>query len=243
MHLSICQLEWDSTFFNKSIGKVEVDRFENDYGELDELRGFDLIYLYSKNSIFESTLLKRLNDQNFQLVFEEEKFVYSIPVSPSLGTSTSVNIKVLDSTYETDEALKRLALGSGEHSRFKVCPVLKEKFESLYKLWLEKSLQGVLADCVFGYVESDTVLGFVTCKKTGSIVTIGLISVAPQARGKGIGNKLLKATLDYAMSESCTRVAVRTQGVNTTAIAFYEAFGFDLVQRRHLYHFKNENTI
>lgn len=243
MQLSIRQLEWDSAFFNKSIGKVEIDRFEQDYGQLEYMAEFDLFYLYSQEPIDETNLLERLKDQNFKMVFEEEKLVYSIPVTPSAGHWSMENIKQLDSTYEADLDLINLALGSGEYSRFRLCPILKEKFETLYVLWLAKSLQGTLSDAVFGYIESDIILGFVTCKKAGSVITIGLISVAPQARGKGIGNKLLKTALAYATRESCIAVEVSTQGVNRTASAFYEAFGFELSQRRHLYHFHNENTI
>lgn len=51
--------------------------------------------------------------------------------------------------------------------------------------------------------------------------------VSNHYRGRGIGSKLLKHALDFAISQGCRRVTLLTDASNTEAQRFYERHGFN----------------
>ena len=55
---------------------------------------------------------------------------------------------------------------------------------------------------------------------------IGGLAVAAEARGKGVGSKLLEAVLDMARQQGAAKVTLRVLGHNTVARRLYERFGF-----------------
>ena len=61
-----------------------------------------------------------------------------------------------------------------------------------------------------------------------SRVHIGIlgIGVVPQARHKGLGARLLEATLAKAHSKGMTRIELTVRADNLNAKALYERFGF-----------------
>ena len=56
--------------------------------------------------------------------------------------------------------------------------------------------------------------------------TLG-IGLIPSARGRGIGAKLMEATIDAAWSRGFTRIELTVRADNTNAKALYERFGFE----------------
>ena len=57
------------------------------------------------------------------------------------------------------------------------------------------------------------------------------ICVSPAARGLGLGRELLRRSLHAFQREGCSEVSLTVTETNDTAIALYQAFGFELVQR------------
>ena len=53
------------------------------------------------------------------------------------------------------------------------------------------------------------------------------MGVAPAFRGKGIGRRLLDATIDGAHEAGLTRIELEVFSSNTNAIRLYERYGFD----------------
>jgi len=59
--------------------------------------------------------------------------------------------------------------------------------------------------------------------------------VAPDARGAGIGHRLLEAVTDWARSRGCDRLVLSVTGSNEIARRFYASVGFeDTGERRSL---------
>ncbi len=50
--------------------------------------------------------------------------------------------------------------------------------------------------------------------------------VRPDRRGGGLGSRLLQYAIDYARSNSFTRISLLTDQVNEGAIRFYRRHGF-----------------
>ncbi len=63
---------------------------------------------------------------------------------------------------------------------------------------------------------------------------IRMLSVAPQAQGRGVGVALLQACVAQARQRGCARVVLYTQNMptETSAMRLYERFGFRYVPER-----------
>lgn len=59
-------------------------------------------------------------------------------------------------------------------------------FETLYGLWIKRSLNGEIATDVLGYVDNGRILGILTYRQKENEATIGIIAVDSQASGHGV---------------------------------------------------------
>jgi len=138
------------------------------------------------------------------------------------------------------EALIALAVAAGEFSRFRVDPLIpRDRFVSLYAIWVERSVRRELADCVLvaATEERDSPLGFVTVAEAGGQATIGLIAVAAAARARGLGRLLMRAAHRWMAARGAVRASVVTQADNVGACHLYERCGYRLEELRPCYHF------
>jgi dTDP-4-amino-4,6-dideoxy-D-galactose acyltransferase len=136
--------------------------------------------------------------------------------------------------------LIRLALAAGVYSRFRVdprCP--REKFESLYRLWIERSVRHELADEVLAARMSpeSPACGMITLTMSEAVGSIGLIAVDDQVRGQGVGRALVEAGLDWMRSRGAREARVVTQGANEPACRLYRRSGFAVGRVEQVYHF------
>lgn len=102
-----------------------------------------------------------------------------------------------------------------------------ERCQAFYKTWIRKSCQGY-ADRVFVAESSGTLHGYITCSvgvesREGQI---GLVGVAEEARGRGLGSALVDAGIRWLAGEDCRAVTVVTQGRNIGAQRLYQRCGF-----------------
>ena len=116
-------------------------------------------------------------------------------------------------------------------------------FEQLNRDWietyfvLEDADRAVFADPagailqpggqIFFVVEGDTVLG--TCavlRHSPSECEIAKMAVAPAARGRGLGDLLMEAAVDFARQIGARRVAIVSNTVLAPALRLYRKHGF-----------------
>jgi dTDP-4-amino-4,6-dideoxy-D-galactose acyltransferase len=136
--------------------------------------------------------------------------------------------------------LRSLAVLAGMHSRFRVDPrVPGDRFEALYTTWMERSTRRHLADVVLVAVEDGRAgpLGMVTVSAKAGTGAIGLIAVAEQAQGRGVGRRLLRAAHAWMVGHGLRTARVVTQGTNAAACRLYESCGYTPVEVVHYYHF------
>ena len=124
-------------------------------------------------------------------------------------------IRVLELKSVQGEPMRRLvdlAIAAGSYSRFRVDPrIPPAKFEILYDVWIRRSLSGELADAVLiaaGSGAEEHAAGLVTISAVGETGHIGLISVAEEARGQGVGSELLAAAHRWMRSQGLSRRAL-----------------------------------
>ena len=120
----------------------------------------------------------------------DEKVVYQLNRSlfePSklfdavYGPNQDIHIRIeKKAPCNSSKTLRELAIASGEWSRFKVDSNIPEKvFHGIFGAWLDNSVNRSIADEVFVATLSATCqdVGFITVKRQGDTVTIGLLAV------------------------------------------------------------------
>jgi putative acetyltransferase len=123
-------------------------------------------------------------------------------------------------------------------------------FERLNRAWIEQYFQLEHADRevfgdpeaaiigpggeIFFVVEDGEVVG--TCAiipHEPGVYEIAKMAVSPAARGRGYGNLLMDATVEFARQAGARKVVIVSNTVLTTAIRLYEKHGFVRVPLEH----------
>lgn len=224
-------LEWDSQFFKLKIGRVTVNKLTIEL--LIQIQSkkvsqcYNLIYLFAKSITIDASLA--LKQMGIELA--DDKLTYGRKVDNSDKYADEV---VLYNGSLTTELLD-LAIESGHKSRFKTDKRLAPFFNDLYKLWIEKSLSGLMADSVLVYNDNE-IRGFVTLKNKNGVGQIGLIAVDAQSQGLGIGTLLMEASMNWYSYNRLKKCIVVTQANNTGACRLYEKMGYNIISRELIYH-------
>ncbi len=220
----ITRLEWDSEFFGFNVGSLRA----NDDIDIAHLRSnadiknsYRLLYIFSDKPLVIS-------------LFHDVRLIYRKNVTKE--EALSAKVELLGSEYCLKE-LYELSYTAGEFSRFNRDPTFHhEHFLRLYRTWVDNSVNQKIADNFFVIRDSKTIQGFVTSCLKGQELAIGLIAVAPAARGRGYGKSLLAALNNYAVSNQARTIVVPTQQANVGATRFYESIGYTLAEQKHIYH-------
>lgn len=225
-------LEWDSTFFNKKIGKLELAEASISLSELNIIisnTDFDLIYLFVPPSVAIKEVLTNIN--NALLV--DEKTTYYKHLQQSTFSS-SPNIKPV---VDMDNALVDLAVQTGSFSRFNIDPNFERTaYKRMYTEWIKNSLNHSIADEVFVFENGQKKLGLVTVGKKGTRADIGLLGVDTNARGQGIASALIAKVEEFALNNKFEELQVVTQGGNKPACMLYEKCGFAVESVINIFH-------
>jgi ribosomal protein S18 acetylase RimI-like enzyme len=238
MNYQFESLRWDSDFFNLKVGKLELS--QNAGGLVQNLvesqlraSNLDLIYLFSNvplNFHFDSS--------GYSITYKGSKTLYEAyldnPFSSTID-ERAVSLSIDDYSSE----LHNLALSSGHLSRFRIDSTIAEReFEELYNMWLVKSLKREIADEVDAIMVGNDIAGFVTLQASESLAKIGLIAVAENHRGKGIGGLLLEHAKRVALEANASTLQVETQGDNAAANALYTKNGFKKLKTDYVCHLR-----
>ena len=229
---SIKYLEWDSDFFGLSTAKAVIKKAEDfsDVIEDAQQKKIKLVYLFCENPLPATALLQL----DIQLV--DEKLTYTHSLTNDMP-NVDPHIRLIDQSAPILN-LEELALRSGQYSRFKIDERLPNRFfEKLYKKWLHNSLSGELGTKVAVLqTTQDQYDGFITLGKIENSLNIGLLSVAENQTGKGVGTKLIQFVLNEASLQRLQQCTVVTQASNQPASRLYEKSGFNLSNREFIYH-------
>jgi dTDP-4-amino-4,6-dideoxy-D-galactose acyltransferase len=225
----ICErLEWDSDFFEIEITEINYD--SNTTFKVSNIESYELIYL--KNCFLEHfTIL------GFKLKFQQTKVLFSKSINKSNFYSSNL---VFDFDYHTidNHRLYPLAFESGNYSRFNLDLNFKtQKFEELYKKWVDNSINKKIADKIFYIKVEENIEAFVTVKKNINYATIGLIGVSKDSQGKGYGTILLNIVEKYCVDNGIFELQIPTQKENLLACKFYSKLGYEIIQEINIKHY------
>ncbi|MBK7099722.1 MAG: GNAT family N-acetyltransferase [Sphingobacteriales bacterium] len=81
-------------------------------------------------------------------------------------------------------------------------------------------------DTVFLKYTENEIVGCVNLQKHGERIYLGMLSVKPQIQGGGIGKKLLHASEQFAIQNSCNSVYMTVISVRHELINWYKRHGY-----------------
>lgn len=234
MEVLIERMGWDSEFFEINIWSGDVkDLHLNEFLRLKEFcirKEIRLVYLFPKDESSVQFLINKsipLVDQ--KVIFSKSNF------NPQSFLHTNVHQYIALEQYSI---MCELSLSSGLYSRFNIDKQFKrDDFERLYLKWIERSIKKEIADEVLVWKDTNNVIkGFITYKIDRSTLIIGLISVAKDIQGAGVGSSLLNAIEMIAIEEKVDEITVATQLENSTAYNFYQKNNFKVKSIQPIFH-------
>lgn len=227
-------LEWDSNFLGFKVGSISHLNTETLQQELENANteNYKLIYLFAaEDCFFPEDLLQKYNGK---LVDRKVLYVHELS-DQSIANYDQTNLYV---SPEVSVDLLQLAYESGKYSRFKLDKNFPpEVFTDMYKLWIEKSVNGQMSDRIYVVEQDNKITAMVTLKEKSETLHIGLIATAIESQGKGYGKQLINRTKQTAIEIGLKSIEVPTQYDNKQACRFYEACGFDVKSISNIYHF------
>ncbi len=233
-------LEWDSAFFERRIARILPSALTPaqlaDITAWCQQQAIDCVYFLADA---ENAASNRLVEQNgfyltdLRLIFEYRQPQAAITPSPALS-----DIAIRPFEPSDTDALVTIARRSYTDSRFYYDPCFPDrKADALYETWIRNSTDGSgFADEVLIAERNGLLLGYISCKRHGTLGDIGLVGVTESARGAGVGTALVDASLSWFAQNGCDRVQVITQGRNIGAQRLYQRCGFMTADLRLWYH-------
>lgn len=227
--------DWDSAFFGYPVASAELaerSAAAEIGGVLAEARrrGIRLLYVFAPPG--GEALRAALRRDGMRYV--GQKVDFAKPIVPANVDSASDPDLVPCRTFNA--ALERLAIQSGEYSRFRCDEGFRNReFERLYREWLAVSLAGRDGQCVFAAGEETRPRGMITLEP-GAAVRIGLFAVDSACRRQGVGRRLMVRAEQYCVQRRAAELRVATQAENRQACLFYESQGFAIAGAVDVFH-------
>ncbi len=225
-----CQfLQWDTDFFGKRIGLVLGNYLTPERVQLIDTwaqdNAMDCLYFLANTDNPASVRLAEDAGFRFQSVrlWLERKVAdfEAIALPPVEG------LTVRPCQSSDLEPLRPVARKSYTWTRFYNDPCFsEEQCETLYDIWLTRSIRKEIADEVVVAEQDGQPVGYITCKLSAGEGVIMLVGVAENARGAKIGQRVMHGTLAWFASQNVSTVSLATQGHNVAAVRFYERLGF-----------------
>lgn len=237
----LCQyLEWDSNFFKNRIGAIRVNRLSSDEMEtvVEWCKAEKIDCLYLAVEAHDNETVRLAEDHQFRFV--DIRLTLDCNLASTISSLSGESNVPFRQAVPTDiPALKAIARVVHTDTRFFHDPQFPHSLcEALYETWIEKSCTGY-ADVVFTPVIDSQPVGYISCHlpTTNADAKIGLVGIAPDAQGFGLGGELIAHALAYFNEQQVPYVTVVTQGRNTRAQRLYQRFGF-LTKSVHLWYHK-----
>jgi dTDP-4-amino-4,6-dideoxy-D-galactose acyltransferase len=235
-------LPWDTEFFKCRIAKVHGDT-------LDEQRASAIDLWCRSNEIQCLYFLARSDNPLTTRAAEAHGFgLVDIRLTLELNLGEVQYPAELDGAaqcvirpFEQGDlkALRMMACAVYNNTRFFNDPHFEhERAKDFYSAWIAKECAGAAQQVLVAVASRNDPIGYITCHAdhVTTVPQIGLVGVAPEAQGKGIGERLIRAATEWFSAHQIKRITVVTQGHNRAAQRLYQRRGFRTQEIQLWYH-------
>lgn len=186
-------------------------------------------FCYAKVPVSEITTLKRFEGQGFNVI--DTAVTFSRVVRKEAVSRFSRLSKPSDR-----KAVRDIAASSFSKTRFHLDPEIpREKANELKASWAENFFDGKRGSAMVVAEVNGNVAGFLQLLGTDTdTMTIDLIAVAENHRGKGLASDMIAFAESYFTTP--TKVVVGTQVSNSQSIRLYEKIGFSFSHAAYVVH-------
>jgi dTDP-4-amino-4,6-dideoxy-D-galactose acyltransferase len=232
---------WDTQHFGYPVASISNPEMESEALERSLLhaqkQGYQLVYWASCQELDTNSPCL----QEFQGMLVDRKTTFAKSFRSQLATQDDAQFRSVEwQPGDHSAELMELGVAAGLWSRFAIDPrIPRDKFLSLYEIWMLRSIARELCDTVLVVQEKDgsVPLGMVTVLMDGDLGQIGLIAVSEQQRGRGLGRRLVEAADRWMLERGAKSAQVVTQLQNVAACRLYENAGYKIEKIEYLYHF------
>ena len=238
------RLDWDSGFFGFGIGRIDAAHLDaetvtaaRDWARASEVRC--LYFLANADDAATTRAAERagMACTDIRMTFEQVLGGEALALAQrSEACASPPDIR----QWRPDDlpALRAIARSSHTDTRFYADPVFeRERCDALYATWIERSCAGFAQSVLVAQDDDGRALGYVTGHLRDAVASLGLIAVAPEAQGRGLGPRMVNAFLAWGAGQRATRATVVTQGRNVRAQRLYQRCGFVTSAVQIWYHF------
>ena len=225
-------LPWDTDFFHFRIARVCGDLLgPEQMAQIDRWAGDNHVQcLYFLSTAADPLTLRTAGQNGFELVDVRVTLDCRItPLSDRICPPLPAGIRIRPASPVDIPGLQRIARTAHVATRFfNDAQFPRQRVEDFYSTWIALEVQGRAQTVLTAASAADQPLGYVSCHRDPALKTgqIGLVGVAAEVRGKGIGKKLVLAALDWFRTHEVREVTVVAQGNNQPAQRLYQQCGF-----------------
>jgi uncharacterized protein (UPF0276 family)/ribosomal protein S18 acetylase RimI-like enzyme len=223
---------WDSEFFGRSIASLDTDPITTECIDYALVRGretdVDCLYLETCDAERRDVAQAR----GFDLV--DTRMVFERPLGDWAAGDAIEGVR----PWRRSDCPRLAAIAGSiyDDTRFYSDYHFDEATcDELYSTWIVNACEGY-ADEVLVATSGSTPVGFVTCTRHDESGVIGLVGVAADVQGAGVGRSLIEAALEWFHERDVRSVTVECQADNDAAVALYGSAGFERAGERYVLH-------
>lgn len=229
------RLEWDSAFFGLPIARLDAHELSSEdlAAALAWCRAQRIRCLYLRSDAGDVLTLRSAAAHGCRFVDVRVTLEGELDALASSAPEASIRAaRVADAP-----ALRAIAAYNHTNTRFYADGgFARERCDELYATWIEKSLGG-WAEHVLVAEHAGRPAAYLTIHvRPEARGEIGLVGVAREAQGRGLGRALLGQAFAWMRAQGLRRVSVVTQGQNIAAQRLYQAAGLRTAALEYWHH-------
>jgi ribosomal protein S18 acetylase RimI-like enzyme len=224
-------LDWDTDFWGFRVATVLGHSLtEEKARQIDQwCRQQDITCLYflASSESFETTRIAE--SSGFRFVDVRLTFAHTPAwLPPPAIAPANGSLRIRPSRLADIDALQLIARTSYIDTRFYYDQAFPRHLcNALYETWIKRSCEGY-ADIVLVAEGSGEPVGYISChigaeRRVGKI---GLLGVDQRVRGQGVGQRLVRSSLEWLQGQGMRETIVVTQARNGAAQRLYQRSGF-----------------
>ncbi|WP_373778447.1 dTDP-4-amino-4,6-dideoxy-D-galactose acyltransferase [Glaesserella sp.] len=235
MKIVITKNQWESDFFDRTIGQLDFVE-SNQLSDLGALIApFDLV----QAKVPATALAQRdyLQQHGFHCVDVEVRF--QLNFAKYLQNPTACCVANVSDIPQ----LEALFGHAFPHSRFRSPWFSSLDNQRFYQTWIRNAVLGQFDDICFVWKDTQgSIQGGISVRLNDDSANIGLLTVSPEYQRQGVAKQLIQAAIYWTAQQKMTRFDVVTQLSNLSAIRLYQSLDMKMVSASYWFYYLNRSN-